>query len=275
MDSEDVEDSDDYEEQDIPKGLSPKNKKIVIAVAAVVAIIILAVLFTSLGGDDGDGNGGPNHTPNAANLGDRTVYMEERIEFDASNSSDDDGDKLTFKWEFDDGVKLAGEVVHRYFNNTDVIKCTLTVDDGKAIDVVVFDITVISSGPSTPPTITLNIEGLPPNPFTPGAYYGVTVTGSEPDEEIANFTFAIIKTENNAKILTGEVSDVNGAQGNVTFIDLGRQTIMDEGDSFKIAADQASLPIEDGDKFVLYYKISETEEVQVAEAEFETFNIPG
>jgi hypothetical protein len=269
MDSEELEEiNGDDEEPSIPKGLSKKNKMIVIAAAAVVAIIILAVLFTSMGGDDDNGSTGPNHTPNAANLGDRTVNIEEQVTFDASNSSDDDGDTLTYRWKFDDGVILAGEIVHRYFNVTGVFECTLTVDDGKAIDTVVFDITAISTGPSNPPAITLTVTGIPPTPLTTTVYV-VTVTASEPDEEIANFTFEIVKSENDGVMLKGEVSDISATQGNVTFIDLGRQTIMDEGDSFEITTDQASLPAVDGDKFKLYYKGS-SGEVLVAEAEFET-----
>jgi len=259
-----------------PKGFSPKNKKIVMVAVTVAVIIILAIIISSLlGGDDNDNGNGPNHTPTADAGGDKTVTEGELIKFDASNSTDADQDKLTYRWEFDDGVKLAGKIVSRYFNVTGEFTVKLTVDDGKATDFDEAKILVQSSGPSGPPTITLNVEGKPPTtiPPTSGKYF-ITVTSSEPDEQIANFTFAIIKDENDAVILKDDVSDVNGAQGNVTFLDLGRQTLMDEGDTFTITVNEATLPIVDGDRFILYYKQSESEEVQVAEISFESFTLP-
>jgi hypothetical protein len=63
-----------------------------------------------------------------------------------------------------------------------------------------------------------------------------------------------------------------GSSGNVTFLDTVNQNVMDFGDTFTIMTGDSSLTVQDGDKFVLYYKIDDSEEL-LDEVEFDTITI--
>jgi hypothetical protein len=52
-----------------------------------------------------------------------------RVEFDASGSFDPDGDALTVRWDFGDGVIGAGEMVARTYRNPGVFIGSVTLDD--------------------------------------------------------------------------------------------------------------------------------------------------
>ena len=52
-----------------------------------------------------------------------------RVDFDASRSSDPDGDEITFSWDFGDGIVGVGPVVSRTYRNTGSFVVTLTVED--------------------------------------------------------------------------------------------------------------------------------------------------
>jgi PKD repeat protein len=76
---------------------------------------------------------GENHNPTAAisaSVTFGTAPLE--VQFDASNSSDaDEGDVLTFTWDFDDGTDQASGVqVTHTFESPGQYDVTLTVDDG-------------------------------------------------------------------------------------------------------------------------------------------------
>jgi len=266
----------DEEQEEIeakPKKFSPKNKKILFGAIAVIVIVIVAVVF--LAGDDGfNGNGSDtNHAP-SANGGEpeRTVYVGEKVRFDASNSSDVDGDELTYSWDIGGEIR-TGKVVTYEFDIAKLWYVNLTVNDGKLSDVYTIKVTVKVKAEITKPTVELSQQGIPATPIT-GKKYIVTVTSSTPPELLDNFSFAIIDDDTSSVIVKMDIKDILNSQGNMTFFDtppvLNR---LDTADEFAINPDAATLDAEDGDMFVIYYKLEGVEE-KVAEVELETTGLP-
>ena len=55
--------------------------------------------------------------------------VDEKNYFDGSASTDPDGDKLTYSWDFGDGTKATGEKVYHIYAEPGIYKIVLTVDD--------------------------------------------------------------------------------------------------------------------------------------------------
>jgi PKD repeat protein len=51
--------------------------------------------------------------------------------FDASASSDADGDPLTCTWDFGDGTRTNGSKLYHLFDKPGIYRVKLTVDDGR------------------------------------------------------------------------------------------------------------------------------------------------
>jgi len=82
---------------------------------------------------EGTKNG--NNTAPIANAGpDQNVFVDQTLNFDGSDSSDPDGDTLTYKWDFGDGTSTEWNSNPKtYYNYTNPGKytATLTVSDGE------------------------------------------------------------------------------------------------------------------------------------------------
>lgn len=261
----------DEEKQKKRSRLGGKKALIGIAVAIVVIVLIILYAISSDNLPFMDDKTGPNHAP-IADAGDNINTTEgEEVTFDASGSSDPDGDHLTFLWDFDDGVKKNGMIVKRYFNASGTFDVELTVSDGVATDTDKIVVTVIATGPSEPPVITLGQEGKP-GTIIPPKQYIVTVLTAQPAEETKNFTFGIYDDSTGKFLLKMDVEDLTVGQTNVSFVSPTNNQ-MDFGDTFTITPDSISLPAEDGDEFILYYKFK-GEDVEVARVTFDTPNIP-
>ncbi|PSQ15427.1 hypothetical protein BRD00_14115 [Halobacteriales archaeon QS_8_69_26] len=109
----------------------------------------------------------PGNSPPTASFStnESTVLTLEDIEFNASGSSDPDGDSLNYSWTFDDGTSDSGQVVVHDYADDGTYTVTLTVDDGSATDSTTKTITVNNRDP------TARFDYSPSNPAT-----GETVT---------------------------------------------------------------------------------------------------
>jgi PKD repeat protein len=87
---------------------------------------------------------------------DVTAIVNELIEFDAVNSSDDDGDPLEFTWDFGDGSPFEGDpiVSHRYLAPGPYV-VTLSAYDGFHHATDDLNVTIASE---SPPTLDLELE---------------------------------------------------------------------------------------------------------------------
>ncbi|PIP67490.1 MAG: hypothetical protein COW92_06195 [Candidatus Omnitrophica bacterium CG22_combo_CG10-13_8_21_14_all_43_16] len=75
------------------------------------------------------------NTPPAANTGPNLVCcVNDDVEFDGSKSSDADGDKLTYKWDFGDGEIAEGVKVRHAYKKLGTYKVTLTVIDDSGVE---------------------------------------------------------------------------------------------------------------------------------------------
>lgn len=72
------------------------------------------------------------NTPPVAIAGeDLLVELGEKVLFDGSNSTDNDGDVLFYHWDFGNGEEKYGEKLFHTYNVEGIYNVTLTVDDGK------------------------------------------------------------------------------------------------------------------------------------------------
>lgn len=72
-----------------------------------------------------------NHPPEAVAGPDQKAYLDEKITFDGSDSFDPDEDRLSFSWDFGDGMTGSGEKVTHAYSEEGVFTVTLTVEDEK------------------------------------------------------------------------------------------------------------------------------------------------
>ncbi|MEW5760319.1 MAG: PKD domain-containing protein [Candidatus Thermoplasmatota archaeon] len=61
---------------------------------------------------------------------DKKARVDEKIKFDASASSDDDGDILTYYWDFGDGSNATGVIAFHKYSKSGKYEVILTVNDG-------------------------------------------------------------------------------------------------------------------------------------------------
>ncbi len=74
------------------------------------------------------------------------------VEFDASGSTDADGNIVTYEWDFGDGNSGTGVTIEHVFNAADTYTITLTVtDDQGKIASATQEITVAAGGSTPPP----------------------------------------------------------------------------------------------------------------------------
>jgi len=121
------------------------------------------------GGNGGGGNGGSQNTRPTADVGGSyTGYSDQSIIFNGTDSSDSDGDTLTYSWDFGDGNTGTGATPAHTYNSTGVYNVTLTVSDGSLTD---------------SDTTTANISELPAEKYLPVA--AIKISG--PTDDLLTF----------------------------------------------------------------------------------------
>jgi hypothetical protein len=91
------------------------------------------------------GGAGVNFEPRAKISVPSEGYVGQEILFDGSQSFDQNGDPLDFRWNFGDGNSGNGEKVSHVYQNPGEYLITLTVDDGMASSTATATIKILSS----------------------------------------------------------------------------------------------------------------------------------
>ncbi|WP_302081330.1 PKD domain-containing protein [Salinibaculum rarum] len=110
----------------------------------------------------------------------------ENISFDASGSSDPDGDIASYEWEFDDGNTSNGETTnHSYASAGDyIVQLDVTDNDGATRRTS----QVVSVGGQSPPSVTITSTSISETGSSGKYTVDVTFEASDPDGDITNYT---------------------------------------------------------------------------------------
>lgn len=97
---------------------------------------LFATALVACGGGGGGGGASPlpppaNQAPVAAITVPATVVAGDPLLFDASASSDPDGDPLAFSWSFGDGTRGGGAKLAHIYPTPGTLTATLTLNDGR------------------------------------------------------------------------------------------------------------------------------------------------
>ena len=89
-----------------------------------------------------------NKAPNVILLSPESVDKNSNITFDASQTTDFDGDTLNYFWEFGDGNTAIGATATHAYATSGTFTVKLTVSDGESPTIVNKEITVLNQGPT-------------------------------------------------------------------------------------------------------------------------------
>ena len=223
----------------------------------MVLILGATVNFVIIDNDEKDGDGVGNHPPDAILEAPEfyKVTLNEPAMFSAANSTDDDGDELTFLWEFHDGTTYDTAVIYHtyteYFGNTedDTHSVLLTVFDKESNDTIPFSITVLPPEDTEPAIVTLESSSIP---YPEIAYIIEVEYISEGDANIRNISYQLVSAKTGEELGNGTVfeADVGAPSATVSYIN-NYDDYMESYEYFKILAEP--LNATEGDYFYLYH----------------------
>ena len=99
-----------------------------------------------------------NHAPAAVVGLDVSGCPGDPIPFDASRSSDPDGDALTYRWDFGDGTTGTGMTAPHRYETPGQFPATVTVDDGSGLDCGTVTATLLADI-NAPPVARIVVHG--------------------------------------------------------------------------------------------------------------------
>jgi PKD repeat protein len=125
-----------------------------------------------------------NRAPAAVIGGDTTGGTGQAVSFDASGSTDPDGDTLTYAWSFGDGTIATGQQVTKIYAEAGTFTVTLTVEDGRGGTGSASRTVTIEAGlANRPPEIT----SQPPTTGVAGRPYSYQLAATDPDSDPLTF----------------------------------------------------------------------------------------
>jgi PKD repeat protein len=252
------------------------NRMKIIAILVIAIVIIAIVAFLLLGGDD-NGNGG-NGNGNQKPIADfeytpAIIYVNDTVNFDASNSTDLDEDALEYTWDFGDvhadsgnPNTDSGKTASHIYTEVGDYTVTLVVYDGDKQDIKEENITVLSE---ENPTVSVTIVHI--NNIQSNIMWSITVTAVEGTNEqldLSNIRFNFYNgSDTNDVKLTGILSNLGVTNKNplnphnddgIYFDDSNSDSTLSVGDFLSVAGD-GGASIQSGDYFQLIYNPNQIE----------------
>jgi len=150
----------------------------------------------TLEGSCGDSSGGGGNEAPVASFTTSPVAPEpgEQVAFDASGSSDPDGDSLSYDWDFGDGNSATGQNVGHTYDSAGDYTVTLTVSDGNGNSATDSTTLSVSSGSSS---ASNRIVGY----WMQWAQYDREYTpGDIPTDKVTHLQYAFMRPESDGTI---------------------------------------------------------------------------
>jgi len=246
------------------------SKWYMVVIAALVIIVIVAAIVTLIASLDGDEEetGIENRAPVAIAPSDISALSGETIILDASNSSDPDGDELSFNWDLRESVDSNGDGNTKNDRDLTGIKVEYVVPE--VAEDTIFEITLMVSDENHTTTDLLYLNIMEPREVPevvfstnygdpPGLiadeHYILTVESVSRLEDLDRYTYSI-ESPDGVEYLSGDIEELvmSGLNETVRYTDLATSPEgvdkVSEGDNVLVRDTDEVI---ENSVFLLYY----------------------